>query len=405
MFDKTNGRLAMRCNNCGNDILENAIIAWKCNSCDKAFKVTKEQLQNLIMKKMFDQEKSFLKCPTCKSEMDDGNENIVWKCTCGTLNKARLKDFEETEDILPINSSLINCPNCGMSISSKAKKCVHCGELFYQKQSTGIVCPDCKKEVPIGMMECPNCGCPIEENLPKAGYKVNIDINMKRIVVSLIVIALLCVIGIAVYNIKIVRPKKVEAQNKEVYEEAVALLEKGKYEDGNELLQTITGYKDVDTILEQIKWESYTYECINDFRTWLKNPDSFTLYEVAFYLDDEPHGLYGSLVGEVDYSYPAIVFRSGGQNGFGGNTTGYELFYYFKDEGYMCVGSCDSLDEDEYYNDKGELKDEEDGAMDVLLCKEINELKEEAEQVGEVDMDRLKSIIKNDSYSTIRIIE
>lgn len=189
-----------------------------------------------------------------------------------------------------------------------------------------------------------------------------------------------------------------------IYDEAIELLEKGKYQDGNELLQTITGYKDVDTILEQIKWESYTYECINDFKTWLKNPDSFTLYEVAFYLDDESHGIY-TILGDVDFSYPAIVFRSGAQNGFGGNTTGYELFYYFKDEGYTCVGSCDSLDEDEYYDDKGELKDEDDGAMKVLLCKEINELRAEAEQVGEVDMDRIKSVIKNDSYSTIKIIE
>lgn len=312
--------------------------------------------------------------------------------------------------------ALIKCPECGEEISDKSNACIHCGyplEEETNKTVNYIKCPECGKEIPNDMDNCSYCGCPIKIQEPTI-TNVNIvkplqnripkQINKKMISITGMAVAIV-IICVVIYNISVVQPRKNEAKKKEVYEDAIELLEKGKYEDGNELLQTITGYKDVDIILEQIKWESYTYECINNFKTWLKNPDSFTLYKVAFYLDDEPHGIYGSLLGEGDFSYPAIVFRSGGQNGFGGNTTGYELFYYFKDKGYTCVGSCNSLDEDEYYNDKGELKDKDDGAMDVLLCKEINALKEEAEQVGEVDMDRLKSIIKNDSYSTIKIIE
>lgn len=311
--------------------------------------------------------------------------------------------------------ALINCPECGKEISDKSKACIHCGYPLEEETNKAVVyvkCPECGKEVPNDIDNCTYCGCPIKiqeptiknDNIPIAiQNQIPKWLNKKVISVTGIAVAIV-IVFVAIYNIKVVQPRKNEAQNKVVYEEAIELLEKGKYEEGNELLQSIAGYKDVDTILEQIKWESYTYECINDFKTWLKNPDSFTLYEVVFYLDDEPHGIY-SMLGDVDFSYPAIVFRSGAQNGFGGNTTGYELFYYFKDEGYTCVGSCDSLDEDEYYNDKGELKDEDDGSMEVLLCKEINELKTKAEQVGEVDMDRIKSIIKNDSYSTIKIIE
>lgn len=312
--------------------------------------------------------------------------------------------------------ALIKCPECEREISDKSKVCIHCGYPLEEETNKTVVyikCPECGTEVSNDVDNCSYCGCPIKiresaikNDKVSKSIQNQIPKQINRKVVSITGIAVsIVIICIIIYNIKVVQPRKNEVKNKATYEEAIELLEKGKYEEGNELLQTITGYKDVDIILEQIKWESYTYECINDFKTWLKNPDSFTLYEVAFYLDDEPHGIYGSLLGETDFSYPAIVFRSGGQNGFGGNTTGYELFYYFKDKGYTCVGSCDSLDEDEYYNDKGELKDEDDGAMDVLLCKEINELKEEAEQVGEVDMDRLKSIIKNDSYSTIKIIE
>lgn len=203
-----------------------------------------------------------------------------------------------------------------------------------------------------------------------------------------------------VYNIKVVKLKN-------TYNEAMTILEKGKYDEADKMLDSISGYKDVTTIQEQIKWESIVYECIKDWKTWLKNPDSFTLYDVAFYSDKESHGMYSglSLMGEVDFSYPAVIFRSGAQNGFGGNTTGYELFYYVKDSGYTCMGSCDSLDEDDYYNDSGEIKDEDDGAMEVMLCKEINELREKAKSVGSVDMDRLKMVLKNDAYSTIKIIE
>lgn len=311
--------------------------------------------------------------------------------------------------------ALIKCPECGKEISDRSKMCIHCGYPLEEEaiEAAYVKCPECGQDVPNDADTCTYCGYPIKiqepmirnDNIPMSIQNhIPEQLNIKAISIAGIVIAIV-IICIIIYNIKVIQPRKNEEQNNTIYEEAIELLEKGKYEEGNELLQSIVGYKDVDTVLEQIKWESYTYECINDFKTWLKNPDSFTLYEVVFYLDDEPHGMYSSILGDVDFSYPAIVFRSGAQNGFGGNTTGYELFYYFKDGGYTCVGSCDSLDEDEYYNDKGELKDEDDGAMKVLLCKEINELKKEAKQVGEVDMGRIKSIIKNDSYSTIKIIE
>lgn len=298
--------------------------------------------------------------------------------------------------------AMIHCPECGQEISDKAKKCIHCGKVLIEEVIKTKKCSECGTENSLEATECVHCGCPFEEiaiqqeketkNQPKK--------NMKKILISIVAIIIVAIIGVVIYNVKVVKPKN-------TYNEAVALLEKGKYDEANKLFSTIEGYSDVETIQEQLKYESYVYECINDWKQWLKNPDSFTLYDVAFYVDSESHGMYAqlSLFGEVDYSYPAIVFRSGAQNGFGGNTTGYELFYYIKDEGYTCMGSCDSLDEDDYYDSKGELKDEDDGAMEVLLCKEINELRSEAQSVGNVDMDRLKTIIKNDNYSTIKIIE
>lgn len=301
--------------------------------------------------------------------------------------------------------ALINCPGCNKEVSDKAKKCVHCGYEFELPKIR--FCGECGNEIPEGATACINCGCPIEDNNKTISNSSNNKSRKGKKKIIILIVALVTVVmaGIVIYNVRVLQPRKKAEQNATTYKEAMELLEKGKYEDGKELLESIEEYKDVDLVLEQIKWESYVYECVNDFKQWLKNPDSFTLYEVAFYLDDESHGMYGSFMEEIDFSYPAIIFRSGAQNGFGGNTTGYELFYYVKDTGYTCFGSCDSLNEDDYYDEDGEIIDEEDGTMDVLLCMEINSLMEEAEQIGEVDMSRIKSVLKNEAYSTIKIIE
>lgn len=208
--------------------------------------------------------------------------------------------------------------------------------------------------------------------------------------------AIVAIIGITIYNIKIAPPRKLEAQNEATYEEAIELLEKGKYDDGNKILQTITGYKDVDTILEQIKWESRVYECITNFKNCLNNSDSLQVYDVFFYgwhksdMDETKESL-AKMAGDE----PICVMHKGGQNGFGGNTIGYLLFLY-SNGAYQYMGSCDSLDMDKIDdNDKEE----------VAICDIINSYKDNFEQVGDVDLARIETIIENDSYSTINIIE
>ena len=203
--------------------------------------------------------------------------------------------------------ALINCPECGKKISDRSKVCIHCGYPLEDEINKSVVyvrCPECGREVPGNINNCSYCGCPIkiqeltiknENNAKSIQNQIPKQLNKKVMLIIGIAVAIV-IICVAIYNVKVIQPRKNEVKNKATYEEAIEFLEKGKYEDGNELLQSIMGYKDVDTILEQIKWESYTYECINDFKTWLKNPDSFTLYEVAFYLDDESHGIYTFLI-------------------------------------------------------------------------------------------------------------
>lgn len=268
-----------------------------------------------------------------------------------------------------------------------------------------IKCPECEKEISDKAGTCPHCGCPISNtsnssNTQQVTEVKKSNVNIKRILPIIIVVAIIAIIGIVVYNVTIVQPKKLEAQNKATYEEAIGLLEKGKYEDGNELLQLIAGYEDVDTILEQIKWESRVYECITDIRQYLKNPDSLQVYEVVFYdgykadIDEKTKTAMEELV-KLAGSEPICVMHRGGQNGFGGNTTGYSLFLYSDGE-YKYMGSCNSLNEDDIDDDDKE---------ELAICGLINAYRDNLETVGNVDLARIKTIIKNDSYSTIKIIE
>lgn len=271
-----------------------------------------------------------------------------------------------------------------------------------------IKCPECGKEISDKANSCPNCGCPIGTDTATKESISTVEVSpsnkqgvkIKKFIPLIIGVVVVAIIGIIIYNVKVVQPKKIEAQNKATYEEAIALLEKGKYEDGNELLQSIAGYEDVDTILEQIKWESRVYECITDIRQYLKNPDSLQVYEVVFYdgykadIDDTKKELMEDIV-NLAGGEPVCVMHRGGQNGFGGNTTGYSLFLY-SDGVYKYVGSCDTLNEEDIDDDDKE---------ELAICGLINIYKDNLEQVGDVDLARIKTIIKNDSYSTIKIIE
>lgn len=296
--------------------------------------------------------------------------------------------------------AMIKCPECGQEISDKAKKCIHCGRVIKEKTNTKI-CSECGKENPIDVPECMHCGCPfeeekepnnkIDESVPIKGK--NMKKNQKKIIIPIIATVVIIVIGFVIYNVKIVKPQN-------TYDEAMELLEKGKYEDANNLLQEIQGYEDVDTILEQIKWESRVYECITDIRQYLKNPDSLQVYEVSFYdgykadIDETKKTAMEDLV-KLAGEEPICVMHRGGQNGFGGNTTGYTLFLC-SDGAYKYMGSCDSLNEDDIDDDDKE---------ELAICGLINLYKDNLEQVGNVDLARIKTIIKNDSYSTIKIIE
>lgn len=193
---------------------------------------------------------------------------------------------------------------------------------------------------------------------------------------------------------------ELEAQNKATYEEAIDLLEDGKYEDGKELLETISDYKDVATILEQIKWESKAYTCFNTIRLALKNPDSLQIKDIAFFSGDVKEGLTGDDLTEAQRisdifcskGEPVIVFNVSAENGFGGSGIGYYAFMYGED-GYEYLGFCDSLNPDKCSGD------EKTTSMIINDCGKYLTV------VGDIDIDRIRIIVKDQSYTAIKIIE
>lgn len=303
--------------------------------------------------------------------------------------------------------AMIKCPECGQEISEKAKKCIHCGKVFIDDKPKTKICSECGKEVPIDATECSFCGCPLDDestDLQDSEIKDNKTNpkpknNVMKIVIPIAIVVIVAIIGIVIYNVKVIKPKN-------TYNEAVSLLEKGKYEEANELFDTITGYSDVDTIQEQLKYESYAYSAINSLKKYLKNPDSYQPYEITFYAsmgteENSASSSESEIAEEAeDEKYPVCIMHYGAQNGFGGNTTGYALCTYDSEKGeYELLGTCDSLDEDDYD------KNDDDDVYDLLICKLINLYREGEDTVGNIDLARLKTVLKNDAYSTIKIIE
>lgn len=222
-----------------------------------------------------------------------------------------------------------------------------------------IQCPECQKEISDTVKLCPNCGYKL-----KSG-----TINKKKIIIIFsISVAVLVFVVFAIYVG--MRPKK-------LYNEALELAENGEYESAYKILKELRYNENNERLKKELKYESMAFECIKSMKNYLKNPDSLQIYEIQFYEYENKQ---------------SCVFRYGAQNGFGGNTTGYALF----NEENNLIGECKTLDILEY--------DKYDEYLEILTCANITLLQEKGTKVGELDLARVKRILKNEAYLTIKII-
>lgn len=266
----------IKCSKCNAEPNEKDIIGWKCNSCGKAFKVSKSKLHSILMKKAEDPEKSYISCPSCKNSLDDGNECIVWKCSCGNTNIGKLKDFEDDAEVLPKNN-LIRCPECGKEISSKAKRCVHCGKNLTKKpvEKEKYICKECGNEIESPKKICPKCGCPIEKEkrrLSSATKKILLIMASAFVIVVIIAAILYCCLQdyfsyneamnnynqgnfvLAAEQFSVIEEYKDASEQYKncIYAMAKEFYEVGKLSEAAEKFETIRVFSDSEDLLKDI---------------------------------------------------------------------------------------------------------------------------------------------------------
>lgn len=183
-------------------------------------------------------------------------------------------------------------------------------------------------------------------------------------------------------------------------QQAISLMEIGNYSEADTLLSAVTQTEEVTTLREELSYESRVFSCIKAIKKVLKNPDSLSIYEIEFHyksIKDEEASTEDNPV-YVDEAEPSCIMHYGAQNGFGGNTTSYALFKMGDNNEYEFYGSVDSLDADDLDTD------DDDWIYDMLVQLEINTIKINNE-VGSVNMDRIQKLLKNNSYSYVKIIK
>ena len=154
----------MKCSKCGSLPKESDQLAWRCNSCKKVYRVSLKNIQGFAEKKQAGMTGSLLKCKECGASLDDGNETIAWKCSCGNVQKVKLEDYVD-ENITDKNSTVFN------------------------EEPNLVICPRCGKKISDQVDICPNCGCLIRaiSSIKKSTQKDNIVRPRKRIIILVII--------------------------------------------------------------------------------------------------------------------------------------------------------------------------------------------------------------------------
>lgn len=99
-----------------------------------------------------------------------------------------------------------------------------------------------------------------------------------------------------------------------------------------------------------------------------------------------------------------VAVHLGAQNGFGGNTESFALCAYSKEKKEYKLDAYTKSDDIEQIKEDYD-SDDDNYFMYMLGAALLKGYEENGIEVGSIDMDRFKTILKNDAYSTIRIIE
>lgn len=328
----------MKCSKCGNEPKEIDKIAWKCISCGKAYGVKLSYLQKIQEKKNSNGVASVLRCKECGEPLDNGNEKIFWKCSCGNVQSGKLREFLMMKSAVAIKKE-----NTSLLVKSQSSFCSNCGMELRENEK---YCPNCGHKIPLD----------IDNNLLKVkGFKSKL--SLKKVMATCTVLLMIIVLLLAG---KMFIPQ--------IFVSTSDLLAEGNYKKAYSKAKK--DQKDA-VLLENL----ISYECkeaVND----LKDPSSFQLRE-AWY----------------DKVNSRFVLSISGKNGMGGAASSYWYYKYSEEEKeYQLITAISDLDEEDYsYFDDAEdnlekvfnniardaIKDiiyQKDNELDNSIIKNINSL-------------------------------
>ena len=320
--------------------------------------------------------------------------------------------------------ALINCPECNHEMSDSVSNCPHCGYVYKKSKKGGKVVAMLLVLVLLVvaggaaymLVLYPNQKLTQAQNLIERGKydeAENVLASLKASERKTELQNAITLYEVETYlengdfasaekKLAMLPADKIDGELKTQIsiQRAISLMVQGKYEDADAILQKEPANEEVTLLKEQLSYESRIFNCTKAIKKVLKNPDSLSVYEITFY-KDEVKDAEASTEDNAVYkeTEPACVMHYGAQNGFGGNTTSYALFKWDEeDANYALYGTVDSLDEEDLD------EDDDDYWYEWLVQIMINGFMED-EAIGTFDMERVQTLLKNNAYTTIKIIK
>ena len=299
-----------KCNKCGSVISDNDKMAWKCTECGKAFSVNLSKLKKLYVLKNKPENtgKMLLKCSACGNGIDNGDEKIACKCsTCGNVMIGKLRDFAG-EDNKP--NTTIDKIHSDKTNFTTVSKCYHCG---CNLSSDSKFCPECGSQI-----------SGIQNQHRKKSYK-------KAILLTAFLFIIILIGSFSTVVIKNYKVRSYAIQLQTLYDKAKTYIEKGQYKDAKEILTSIYTYKDTAQLLEEIKYESIAFYCIQDIANAISNFSSFSVKKISFYskeyrynYSDDQRKKFEKYYNNLDDKMPLILIE------YRNNNKDYYAAYIYK---------------------------------------------------------------------------
>jgi len=183
------------------------------------------------------------------------------------------------------------------------------------------------------------------------------------------------------------------------YNEALSLLQEGKYTEANELFSEIPDYKDVSLLREQLTFESYAYPILQSIYNDRTSSEKLLLYSLEFYNADiyidmnfDGQNNDDGIVNTIDY--PVCIVYYGIQNQNGEIISAFTLgAYSIESQKYTVIGSCETLETDNITA----------GSWDTFfetwkiyhVCDLINKCYDYGTVTGTLNIERLDSLLSD----------